>query len=34
MRRDYFIVRTSNGADLWVYQDLDDRGWHLHGFWS
>ena len=32
--RDYFVVRTSNGADLWVYQDLDDRAWYLHGFWS
>jgi protein ImuB len=34
VQRDYFIVRTSNGADLWVYQDLRDRSWHLHGFWS
>ncbi len=34
VQRDYFIVRTSNGADLWVYQDLQDRSWHLHGFWS
>jgi protein ImuB len=34
VRRDYFIVRTSNGADLWVYQDLRDHSWHLHGFWS
>ena len=34
VRRDYFVVRTSNGADLWVYQDLDDRSWYLHGFWS
>jgi protein ImuB len=34
VRRDYFVVRTSNGADLWVYQDLADRSWYLHGFWS
>lgn len=34
VRRDYFVVRTSNGADLWIYQDLDDRSWYLHGFWS
>ena len=34
VQRDYFIVRISNGADLWVYQDLQDRSWHLHGFWS
>lgn len=34
VRRDYYVVRTSNGADLWVFQDLDNGSWHLHGFWS
>jgi protein ImuB len=35
VQRDYYIVRTSNGADLWIYRDLSDRGgWFLHGFWS
>jgi protein ImuB len=35
IQRDYYIVRTSNGADLWIYRDLSDRGgWFLHGFWS
>lgn len=34
LQRDYYIVRTSNGADLWVYRDLQNRGWYLHGFWS
>jgi protein ImuB len=35
MQRDYYIVRTSNGADLWVYRDLAENGqWYLHGFWS
>lgn len=35
VQRDYFIVRTSNGADLWVYRDLAGDGeWYLHGFWS
>jgi protein ImuB len=35
LQRDYYILRTSNGADLWVYRDLSDRGgWYLHGFWS
>src|SRR5690606_4311443 len=33
-QRDYFVVRTSSGADLWIYQDLSDRRWYLHGFWS
>lgn len=35
VERDYYIVRTSNGADLWVYRDLTENGgWYLHGFWS
>jgi protein ImuB len=34
VQRDYFIVRTSNGSDLWVYHDLQNRSWYLHGFWS
>ncbi len=35
VERDYYIVRTSNGADLWVYRDLAQNGeWYLHGFWS
>ena len=34
VQRDYFIVRTNNGADLWVYRDLRDSHWYLHGFWS
>lgn len=34
VQRDYFILRTSNGADLWVFKDLSNGTWHLHGFWS
>lgn len=35
VERDYYIVRTSNGADLWVYRDLARNGeWYLHGFWG
>jgi len=34
VQRDYYIVRTSQGPDLWVYQDLRDQHWYLHGFWS
>ena len=34
-RRDYYIVRISNGASLWVYRDLSaNSGWRLHGFWA
>ncbi|WP_116809107.1 Y-family DNA polymerase [Steroidobacter cummioxidans] len=34
IRRDYFIARTQQGAALWVFKDLRDGSWHLHGFWS
>jgi len=34
VRRDYFILRTTSGADLWVYRDLQNDNWYLHGFWS
>lgn len=34
LQRDYYVIRTSNGADLWIYRDLADRHWYLHGFWS
>lgn len=34
VQRDYYIVRTRQGPDLWVFQDLRDSSWHLHGFWS
>jgi protein ImuB len=33
-QRDYFVVRTGNGADLWVFKNLTDDSWYLHGFWS
>lgn len=34
-QRDYYVVHLSNGASLWVYRDLGERGgWYLHGFWS
>jgi protein ImuB len=34
LQRDYYIVRTNEGAKLWVYQDLQNANWYLHGFWS
>ncbi|HEY0681419.1 MAG TPA: DNA polymerase Y family protein [Steroidobacter sp.] len=34
VRRDYFIARTQQGSTLWIYKDLSDGSWHLHGFWS
>lgn len=34
VQRDYYRVRTNAGADLWVFKDLRDSNWYLHGFWS
>ena len=34
VQRDYYVVRTTTGADLWVFRNLADSGWYLHGFWS
>jgi protein ImuB len=34
VQRDYFIAHTQQGATLWVFKDLNDGSWHLHGFWS
>ena len=34
VQRDYYIVRTNVGSDLWVFRDLRDSNWYLHGFWS
>lgn len=34
VQRDYFIARTQQGAALWVFKNLKDGSWHLHGFWA
>ncbi len=34
VQRDYYIVRTNVGANLWVFRDQRDSNWYLHGFWS
>lgn len=34
VQRDYYVVRMSQGPDLWVFQDLRTADWYLHGFWS
>jgi protein ImuB len=35
VQRDYYIVRTSNGENLWIFRDLSKKNdWYLHGFWS
>jgi protein ImuB len=34
VQRDYFVVNAEDGSQLWVFQDLRDSSWYLHGFWS
>ncbi|HEY4369170.1 MAG TPA: DNA polymerase Y family protein [Steroidobacteraceae bacterium] len=34
VQRDYYIERMNNGPDLWVFRDLRNSGWYLHGLWS
>jgi len=34
VQRDYFVVNAGDGSQWWVFQDLRDRNWYLHGFWS
>lgn len=31
VHRDYYRVGTDNGATFWLYQDLTDQTWYLHG---
>jgi protein ImuB len=31
VRRDYYRASNARGDVLWVYQDLRNRGWYLHG---
>ncbi len=32
--RDYFIARHPSGAIYWIFRDLRDHDWHLHGIFS
>jgi protein ImuB len=32
--RDYYVARTPQGAQLWVFRDLRAGGWYLHGLWA
>lgn len=31
VRRDYYRVETDTGCQLWLFRDLTDGSWHLHG---
>jgi len=32
--RDYYVARTPEGAQLWVFRDLRAGQWYLHGLWA
>jgi len=32
--RDYYLVRAADGARQWVFQNLRNGQWFLHGLWS
>lgn len=32
--RDYYIARHPSGALYWIFRDLNDHVWHLHGIFS
>ncbi len=34
MRRDYYIARDRDCRRLWIYHDLRDSGWYLHGIFD
>jgi protein ImuB len=31
VRRDYYRIETDTGCRLWLFRDLTDGSWHLHG---
>lgn len=34
VRRDYFVVETTDGERLWLFRDLATREWFLHGVFA
>jgi protein ImuB len=34
IRRDYYIVETDAGERLWVFRNLLDESWYLHGVFA
>ena len=31
VRRDYYLVQTHSGERFWLFRNLADESWHLHG---
>ena len=34
VRRDYYRIQTTTGHRLWLFRDLQQNNWHLHGYFS
>jgi protein ImuB len=34
VQRDYYIARSGEGAQLWVFRDRRDGRWYLQGLWA
>ncbi len=34
VRRDYYVVETTTGERYWLFQNLMDESWHLHGIFA
>ena len=34
VRRDYYVVETTTGERFWVFQNLVDESWYLHGVFA
>ena len=34
VRRDYYRIQTTTGHRLWLFRDLRQNNWHLHGYFS
>jgi protein ImuB len=34
VRRDYYVAETAAGERFWVFRDLADGGWFLHGMFQ
>jgi protein ImuB len=34
VRRDYYVVETTRGERFWLFRDLGDGSWFLHGVFA
>lgn len=34
VRRDYYVAQNQRGVQLWIYRDLRETRWYLHGLFG